>query len=184
MNNFELQILDMIQGWRTPLGDVIMPIITKFGDDGIFWICLALVLLIIPKTRKLGAVVAISLAMEFLLCNGIIKPLVARVRPYDLNPAVELLASKPHDYSFPSGHSSAAFASSCALLFAGNRTLGIPALVLSILIAFSRLYLYMHYPTDVIGGAALGILCGYVGNWLVSKLIERRNRKLSDNGAF
>lgn len=172
----EIQILDWIQGLRTPAGDIFMPVITSLGNAGIIWILLAALLLIIPKTRKTGAVLAIALVLDVVLCNGIIKNLAARMRPYDRNPVVELLIHKPIDYSFPSGHTAASFAAVSALYFAGEKHMWKPVLVLAVLIAFSRLYLYVHYPTDVIGGAMLGILCGYLADKIAGKTIMRAGR--------
>ncbi|MCI9075205.1 MAG: phosphatase PAP2 family protein [Dorea sp.] len=172
----EIQILDWIQGLRTPAGDVFMPVITSLGNVGIIWILLAVLLLIIPKTRKTGAVLAIALVLDVVLCNGIIKNLAARMRPYDRNPVVELLIHKPIDYSFPSGHTAASFAAVSALYFAGEKHMWKPVLVLAVLIAFSRLYLYVHYPTDVIGGAVLGILCGYLADKIAGYNMMRAGR--------
>lgn len=149
-----------------------MPIISMLGNAGAIWIVCAVVLLVIPKTRKVGVVLAVSLAIEALCCNVILKPLVARIRPFDVNTAVQLLISPPTDFSFPSGHTGAAFAAASALFFSKNR-LWIPSLVLAILIAFSRLYLYVHYPTDVLGGILLGILSGWLGYTLVG-LIKKK----------
>lgn len=99
----EIQILDWLQKLHTPVLDKIMCLITRLGDAGILWILLAAVLLLIPKTRKSGLILAGALVVDALLCNLILKPLVARIRPYDVNTAVQLLVSKPVDYSFPSG---------------------------------------------------------------------------------
>ncbi len=165
----EIQILDWIQNLHSPVGDLLMSVITSLGNAGAVWILLAIVLLMIPKTRKTGAVMAAALILDVILCNGIIKNAVARMRPYDRNPVVELLIQKPDDYSFPSGHTAASFAAMSALYFGGERYLWKPALVLAVLMAFSRLYLYVHYPTDVLAGAFLGVLCGYLGNRVVQR---------------
>ena len=148
----EIQILDWIQNFRSPAGDILMSAITSLGNAGVVWILLSAVLLIIPQTRKTGAALAAALILDVILCNGIIKNAVARMRPYDRNPVVELLIHKPGDYSFPSGHTAASFASAFALYFGGDR----------------------HYPTDVLGGAVLGILCGYFGNRIVQKFWKDR----------
>lgn len=170
---FELSVLDNIQSYlRCDFLDAAMPIISMLGNAGAIWIVCAVVLLVIPKTRKVGVVLAVSLAIEALCCNVILKPLVARIRPFDVNTAVQLLISPPTDFSFPSGHTGAAFAAASALFFSKNR-LWIPSLVLAILIAFSRLYLYVHYPTDVLGGILLGILSGWLGYTLVG-LIKKK----------
>ena len=153
----ELNILDWFQTLHTPILDKIMTSITKLGDAGIFWIILTLLFLIIPKMRKTGIIMAAALIMDLLICNVAVKNLVARTRPYDVNTSVQLLVAKLHDYSFPSGHTAASFASVTALY----------------LVAASRLYLYVHYPTDVLGGMVFGILAGFAGYWIV-KLLEAK----------
>lgn len=165
----EIQILDWIQNIRTPFGDIIVPLISSLGNAGIIWIALTLVLLVIPKTRRSGLIMALALIADLILCNGILKNLVARTRPYDVNTAVNLLIEKPVDYSFPSGHTAASFAAVTALYLAGEKKLWKPALVLSILIAFTRMYLYVHYPTDILGGIAVGIISGYIGFFIAGR---------------
>lgn len=161
--NIELSILDWIQTLHMPFLDKIMVFITRLGDAGIIWIMLSIVLLLIPKTRKSGAVMVVALVVDVLLCNIVLKNLVARTRPYDVNTGVHLLVAKLHDYSFPSGHTAASFASVTALYLAGEKKLWKFALVLACLIAISRLYLYVHYPTDVLGGILFGVISGYLG---------------------
>lgn len=161
--NIELSILDWLQTLHTPFLDKIMVFITRLGDAGIIWIVLSIVLLLIPKTRKSGTVMVAALVVDVLLCNIVLKNLVARTRPYDVNTGVHLLVAKLHDYSFPSGHTVASFASVTALYLAGEKKLWKFALVLACLIAISRLYLYVHYPTDVLGGILFGVISGYLG---------------------
>ena len=175
--NIELSILDWIQTLHTPFLDKIMVFITRLGDAGIIWIVLSIVLLLIPKTRKSGAVMVAALVVDVLLCNIVLKNLVARTRPYDVNTGVHLLVAKLHDYSFPSGHTAASFASVTALYLAGEKKLWKFALVLACLIAISRLYLYVHYPTDVLGGILFGVISGYLGyrkvlKWRWPKIID------------
>lgn len=166
----------MIQNLRTPLGDIIVPMITRLGDAGIIWIILTLILLLIPKTRKTGIIMTAALLVDLVLCNMLLKNLVARTRPFDVNTAVQLLVAKPRDYSFPSGHTAASFASVTALYLAGEKKMWKAALVLAVLIALSRLYLYVHYPTDIIGGVIFGSLSGYLGykivEWIQKKKIK------------
>ena len=168
----EIHILDMIQNLRTPIGDVVVPLITRLGDAGIIWIILTVLLLIIPKTRKTGVIMMAALLVDVLLCNVLIKNLVARTRPFDVNTAVQLLVAKPRDYSFPSGHTAASFASVTALYLAGEKKLWKPALALAILIAFSRMYLYVHYPTDILGGVIFGSLSAWIGYQCSKKMFN------------
>lgn len=161
--NFELSILDGIQAvLGGKLLDTLMPPITALGNGGAIWILCAAIMLALPKTRKIGAAMAIGLVLEVLCCNVILKPLVARVRPCDVNPAVQLLVARPTDFSFPSGHTGASFAAVSALYFSKQK-LWIPALILALLIAFSRMYLYVHYPTDILAGILIGCAAGFMG---------------------
>lgn len=170
----ELRFLDFLQTIHTPLLDKILAFITSLGNAGIIWIVLVVVLLILPKTRKTGIIVAAALLVDLILCNLILKNLVARVRPYDVNTAIAILIKKPLDFSFPSGHTAASFAAMTALFLAKMKKAWIAALVLAVLIAFSRLYFYVHYPTDVLGGAVVGILSGIIGYAIVEKIDKRR----------
>ena len=166
----ELAILNWIQDFlRTGWLDGIMVFITTLGDAGAVWIVLALVLLCFRKTRPAGLTVAAALVLDLVVCNGVLKPLFGRVRPCVVNPAVELLVACPTDASFPSGHTAASFAAAGALRAAGSR-LWLPSLVLAALIAFSRLYLYVHWPSDVLCGAVLGWALGYAARWLLGKV--------------
>lgn len=179
--NIELKILDWFQTLHTPVLDKFMTSVTKLGNAGIFWIILTVLFLLIPKMRKTGVVMAAALIIDLLLCNVLLKNLVARTRPYDVNAGIQLLVAKLRDYSFPSGHTAASFASATALYFAGEKKLWKPALVLACLIAVSRLYLYVHYPTDVLGGVVIGIIAGYLGYRLV-KVLEDKFSRMKNGG--
>jgi undecaprenyl-diphosphatase len=182
--SFDLPILDWIQAnLQSELLDTVMPIITTFGDAGIFWMVCAVLLLFFPKTRRIGLGMGFAMAMGLLVCNVTLKPLVGRIRPYDyqinelgrtwesLLVGGKLLIDTPHDFSFPSGHTIASFEASVALL-RGNKKLGIPALILAFLIAFSRLYLYVHYPTDVVFSIFLGTAFALFAYWLAGKIVK------------
>lgn len=177
----EIQILDWIQSIRNPVCDVLMPIITALGNAGMIWIILTVVFLICPKTRRMGITLAVALLLDVILCNVLIKNLVARIRPFDINTKIQLLVNKPRDYSFPSGHTAASFSALAALYYAGESRLWKWVLVLAMLIAFSRLYLYVHYPTDVLGGIVLGELCGYLANLLVRRIWNRKRNQRSNS---
>ena len=179
---FDLPILDWIQAnLQSAFMDFIMPIITVFGDAGIFWMICAAVLFFFPKTRKTGLGMAFAMAMGLLICNVILKPMIGRPRPYDFNIEVlgkqwedfllagKLLIGEQSDFSFPSGHTIASF-EACGVLMLNDKRLGIPATILAILIAFSRLYLYVHYPTDVIFSVFAGLLFAFIGNALAQRI--------------
>lgn len=166
----EIEILNCIQSIRTPIGDMVIPFITRLGNMGMIWILLAVILLLIPKTRKNGVILIVALCVDLILCNGILKNLFARIRPCDVNTSVQLLIARPDDFSFPSGQTAASFAAVSALYFAGARKLWKPVFVLAVLIALSRLYLYVHYPTDILGGMIVGITAGYISYWAADKL--------------
>ena len=172
--SFDLPILEWIAAnLKCGFLDAVMPLITLLGDAGIFWILCSVVMILIPKTRKTGLSMGISLLIGLLVCNVTLKPLVGRIRPYDyqlqhFQKEIILLVEGLHDYSFPSGHTIASFEAATALLI-GNKKLGIPALILAVLIAFSRLYLYVHYPTDVLASIVLGIGIAFLGTFLVKK---------------
>lgn len=170
---FDFPVLDYIQSHlRCGFLDFLMPAVTVLGDGGVFWILLAAVLLIFRKTRRFGIAMAAALIVDVILCNAVIKLAVGRVRPYDINTAVQLLTSKPSDSSFPSGHTAASFAGAFALLFSKCRRFWIPAVVLASLIAFSRVYLYIHFPTDVIAGVLVGLIAGLVGGLATARLLK------------
>ena len=138
MTGMELKILDWIQTIHTPIGDAFMCFITSLGNVGVIWIVLAVVLIAIPKTRKSGIIVAAALIIDAVLCSGILKNVFRRIRPFDVNTVVQVLITKPRDFSFPSGHTSASFAAATALYLAKERKLFIPTLVLACLIAFQE----------------------------------------------
>jgi len=173
--SFDLPILDWIQAnLQCGFLDTVMPIITMFGDAGIFWMACATVLLFFRKHRRTGLGMWFAMAIGLLICNIILKPMVGRMRPYDFQlehfqVVIDLLIDKETSLSFPSGHTIASFEAATVLLI-NSPLLGIPALILAVLIAFSRMYLYVHYPTDVIFSVFAGILFGFIGNLIAKKI--------------
>ena len=182
MNVFELKILDFIQEhFKCGFLDWFMPTVTLLGEDGIFWIAVAAVLLITKKYRKTGAMMGVALLLGFLIGNMTLKPLVGRIRPYDMPGVdIDLLVGHLGDKSFPSGHTLACFEAATVLML-NDKRLGIPALVSAVLVGLSRLYLYVHYPTDVLTGAVLGAAFGVIGcfivNWVISAYNKNKTRK-------
>ena len=175
MLDFELNILDFIQDtFACPLLDKIMPVITVFGDHGIFWMALTAILLIPRKTRQLGLSMAFALLLGYICGNLVIKNLVARTRPYEYRPEFHLLVSRLKDFSFPSGHSLASFeAATC--IFIRKKSWGTAALILAAAIALSRLYLYVHFPSDVLAGTVMGIMFAIIGTLIANKIYKRKN---------
>ncbi len=156
--------------------DVMTPFwkfITFLGDMGWFWITLSVVLLIPKKTRRLGITCLISLAIGTLITNVALKNIVARTRPYEVVSGLQLLIDKQPDFSFPSGHSCASFAVAMVLYRFSPKMWGVLAVVLASLIAFSRLYVGVHYPSDVV----VGILIGMFASWVAIKIIKFYDKK-------
>ena len=154
--------------------DVFMKFITAIGNKGIIWIALAVILLLMGrKMRPVALTLIFSLIISAVVCSGIIKPLVGRVRPYAaLN--IPLIINAMNDYSFPSGHTSAAFAAATAV-FIYNKKAGAAFYVFAAFMAFSRLYLSVHYPTDILAGAAIGVMCGVLAGLTVKKMILKKD---------
>ncbi len=168
----EFSILYWFQGLHNPFLDQLMPAVSFLGNSGWAFIVLGVVLFSMKKTRRVGLAILLSLAAGFLIGNVLIKNLVMRSRPCWIDQAVPLLIPSPHDFSFPSGHTLASFETAFSV-FLYSRRRGIPMLILAALIALSRLYLFVHFPTDVLSGMALGIFIG----WYVHRTIENRKNR-------
>lgn len=150
-------VLDFLQQIDNDILDRIMVFITRLGDGGFIWILLAIILLCFRKTRKCGLVILCSMLLGLILANGLIKNLVNRPRPCDLNDVIELLIPRPDESSFPSGHTTSSFAAAASIFYFYKKW-GIAAYCMAFMIAFSRMYLYVHYPTDILAGMLLGTL--------------------------
>ena len=173
MQAFELAILDWIQAnLRCGVLDVLMPALSRTANDGELWILLAIVLICIRGQRRYGFSVASGLLLDLLTVNLFLKPLIDRVRPCAVNTAVDMLVAAPTSGAFPSGHTAAAFAVVFALKAAGS-PLWKPVLPLAVLMAFSRLYLYVHWPTDILGGVVVGAVVGWLGAKVIGLVSAR-----------
>lgn len=161
---WEFSFLYALQELHNPILDAIMVFITTLGDDGIFWIAVGVICLFFKKHRKMGLQVLLSMLFTFIIGNLILKNVFARPRPCDIDTTVAMLISRPHGHSFPSGHSMNGMVAATAL-FLNNKKIGIPALVLAALIGFSRMYLFVHFPTDVLGGFAVAVLVAIAVDW-------------------
>lgn len=170
----EMSILHGIQNIHTGLLDSIMVFITTLGNAGIIWIAIAIIFSFTKKYRACGIAMILALLLSFIFGNVILKNIFERPRPSWIDSSVVLLIKNPTDFSFPSGHSFASFAGATAI-FMYHKKEGIAALILAGLIAFSRLYLFVHYPSDVILGSLFGIIAGVIAVMIVNKFISNKN---------
>lgn len=170
------QLLVAIQGLRLAWLDPIVSIYTKLGDAGLLWIIMSIVFLLNKRTRRAGALALLAMVLGLLVTNITIKPLVERARPWLDWPIVPLVTEKDPN-SFPSGHTCAAFAAGMIWMRALPWRWGrIAAVAAAVLMGLSRLYVGVHYPTDVLAGAVIGSLCAWAA-WKAYQIIEeKRNR--------
>lgn len=177
--SFDSSILLWIQdNVRVDFLTPVVKVITHLGDKGALWILLTLALLCFRKTRRLGIICGMAMTFGLLVTNLVIKNWVARVRPYEVIPGLNCIVGLADDWSFPSGHTTNSLACGWVLFRkAPKRWQRVSALVLAILISLSRLYVGIHYPTDVLGGAVIGICSACLALWLFPK-IEKRFPKI------
>lgn len=169
------QILLWIQEHvRNPILTAFFTRFTLLGDHGLLWIAVCLLLLIFRRTRKGGIIVMFSLLGSLLVNNILLKNLIARTRPYEVIESLQLLIAPQWDYSFPSGHAGSAFAAAMAMFLSLPKKFGIPALIVAALISFSRLYVGVHYPTDVLAGILTGVLIAVIV-WKISDMLIKRH---------
>lgn len=175
---FDLSVFEWVQGIRNPILTALMKIITTLGDEGILFIVIGLVLLITKKYRKIGLAILVSLVVMLICNNFVLKEIFARERPFNLfatfpekyadwgGEAAKYIypdfVKAPHSYSFPSGHTSSAFAAGVAVVLL-NRKFGIPATIFAFVMGFTRIYVGVHYTTDVISAAIVGIIYAIAG---------------------
>lgn len=174
-NAFDNAVMAFVQEhFHNPATDAVFPVVTYLGEAGILWIVLSVILLFFKKTRRCGVYALTAIALGFLVGELGLKNIVCRPRPYQVNPPdAPLLIPFPGGYSFPSGHSASSFAVA-TVYFHFSKKWGVPALILAGLIAFSRVFLFVHWPTDVLAGAAFGVLVALLVLWLAPKLEAKR----------
>ena len=186
--NFDLSVFNAVFQLHSPVLNFIMKMITQLGEDGLFWIILAVVLCLFRKTRKFGVFLAGALLIEVLFNELVLKSIFERPRPFNYLPWQESglyvypdIIQKPTSFSFPSGHTASSFAAAM-VLFCASKKWGTPALILAALIGFSRVYCGVHYCTDVLAGMVVGIVVGVIAYFLINalfKLLKEKKPKIT-----
>ncbi len=172
---WEFTVLNQIQQIRTDFLDKLMPCITFLGQWAILWIVITILCIAFKQKRKLGISLAFNIVINTIACNLIFKSIVQRLRPYVLNESFTLIIPPEKDFfSFPSGHSMFAFGAA-TIIFIYNKKIGICMYLLAAMIAFSRLYLYMHFPTDVMIGSLMGIILAVFSYKIEKHLLVKPN---------
>ncbi len=165
-------LLQIQQHLRSDMLTPFMKIITFLGNGGWFWILCAVILLVLPRTRKTGYAAVLSLIFGTIATNLLLKNIVARPRPFTEVEGLLPLIAKPTDFSFPSGHTTASFAAALVMLRMLPKKYGITAVILAALVAVSRLYLGVHYPTDVLAGFVVALVGSTLAVWIVRTKLE------------
>ena len=161
-NDMDFSILYAIQNMRSPVLDSLILALTRImGSYGQIWLIVGVALCIFRKTRRCGTTVLLSYVLVFLLGQLVLKDWIARARPCHLDQAVQLLVERPSSYSCPSTHTAWAFAAATSILLYFRKS-GICVMIFAALIGFSRLYLFVHFPTDVLLGAVLGVALAFI----------------------
>lgn len=175
-------LLEVVAKLHHPILDVIMQGVTFLGNGGVFWILLGVILLFFKRTRKCAWTMALALFLLLIFGNGLLKPIIDRQRPFEIMTQIPLLIAPPADGGFPSGHTYIGIAAA-VVLWKENRVVGLLSMILAGLIAFSRLYLMVHFPSDILGGIALGVACAMAAIWIVAGIEKRQNEK-RQNSSF
>lgn len=173
-------ILRMLsEGIKNKYFDIIMPYFSNINNWGQVWLVIAIILLVNRNkdVKRLGVTIIVALAIGYLLGEGILKHVIERARPLGEVYNFKFIITPPKSYSFPSGHTTSSFAAFGVCFFSKARYRYL-ALVLAGIIAFSRIYLHVHYPSDVLGGIILGLLSAKLAIWLVKYYFSRFRQHL------
>lgn len=177
MLQYLMSVEDSILLWiqNSMRNEILTPIfttITTLGNGGFIWIAGSVMLLIPKKTRNIGVMSLSALALSALIDNVILKNLIARTRPYEVIHGLTSLIGAQNDYSFPSGHTGSSFAAAVVMFCGLPKKYGVPALILAFLIGFSRLYVGVHYPSDVLCGVLIGTGIALLINWKMREILH------------
>jgi len=167
-------LMQIYRATHNGIFDKIMPVITNLGYLGLIWILISIVLLINKKYRKVGILCIVAIILTSIAGEGILKNIIHRPRPFSEAPEMQLLIAKPTTYSFPSGHTASSFAAAY-VISKGIKKLTLPVFILAALIAFSRMYLFVHYPSDILGGLLLGLICAKITMAFFNKFYAKKS---------
>ncbi len=176
--DWEFDFLYFLQGFRNPILDNLMAILSDIGNAGLIWIAIAVILLCMKKYRISSLQLIVAMIFTFIIGNLILKNLVDRARPCQIDEAINLIVNIPKDSSFPSGHTMNGITAALTLWFIDKR-FGIPAMILALGIAFSRMYNFMHFPTDIIAGIIVGVTSAVVCNCFFKKYVYNNKKEVS-----
>ncbi len=170
----EIKFLELLHSLHFPLLNYIMIFITSLGNGGLIWIVAALFLIFQNKNmlKREGFTIAVALIIFSVLGLLILKPIIARPRPF-IAQGLDILIKEPMGFSFPSGHTGSSFAAASVIYFY-NKKRGLLALILATLIAFSRMYLFVHYPSDIVGGLILGIISSRIAIKITNEISRKK----------
>lgn len=175
INNIDINILNFIrENFSNPVMDKLMIIITSLGNVGFIWIAIGVILLAQKKYRKVGFILLIALLINSIIGEGIIKNVIQRPRAFITYPDISIIINPPTSFSFPSGHTASSFAAAVVIGYYIKNWRGI-AYTFASLIAFSRLYLFVHYPSDILGGILLGVTCALLTIKLLNNVSLRKD---------
>lgn len=174
MNQFEASILLWIQENLRGALDGFWIFVTHLGDGGYFWIALAVAFLIFKKTRPVGITMLLSLLINACMTNLTLKDFFGRIRPFNVNSEIVTLIKHPSSFSFPSGHTSGSFSAALVMFHMLPKKIGVPAVVLATMIGFSRMYVGVHYPTDILGGIVVAVIASTLAILITKKVMEKR----------
>ncbi|EQB3098773.1 phosphatase PAP2 family protein [Clostridium botulinum] len=169
IQNMDIYLLDFIhKSIANDFLDKIMIFITSIGNLGLIWIAISVLLLISKKYKRVGMLCIATLILSSLIGEVVLKNLVQRGRPFTAIEGINLLVKAPKSFSFPSGHTASSFAVA-TVIGRKIKSFKLPIYILAFAIAFSRLYLYVHYPSDVLVGALIGIISANIILYIYNK---------------